>query len=209
MKLKDIEHKLRSEQETVKVPDMLSRVKKAPLNKLLSGETPAQAFKKKLAVRLLVTATVLLIAAVFCFAAMLLFTENGKANPHAYLSIKTSGEGESYAIFVTGDLSKAACFDERTGEQTSFYALSALYDLKSTDKVEICAICEDASLASDLLGKLREELSGAYAGFNGASVTTSVNSDSAIALLKQKVSAAGLSAESDLTKLIDQYYSVL
>ena len=53
MKLKDIEKGLKSEQNSQQVPDVLQRAKKAPINRLLDGQTPLKAFDKQTAVRLL------------------------------------------------------------------------------------------------------------------------------------------------------------
>lgn len=63
MKLRDIEKKLRREQESKTVPEVYARASKAPLNKLLSGETPARAFQKQLVMRLLVIVLALFLVA--------------------------------------------------------------------------------------------------------------------------------------------------
>lgn len=211
MKLKDIESKIKAEQDSVKVPDMLSRVKKAPLNKLLSGETPAQAFKKELAVRLLVTATVLLIVAVFCFAAMLLFENGGEASPRCYISLRIQrGDAtESYSVISSGDISSAVCINDATGERASFRAISALYALESTDKVSISSLCADNSVARDALSAFREELALTYPRFSLAAISIYVNSASDIQALRDRVSAFGVSPSSDLSTLIDQLAGLL
>lgn len=204
MKFKDIKNQLKDEHRSVQVPDMLSRVKRAPINKLLSGETPAQAFQKKLAVRLLVTATALLVAAVFCFAALLLFTENGQASPRCYISLRVeSGDlTESYGIVVSGDITTAVCIDENTKQKAQYSSISALYNLKSTDKVTVCAICEDAKIAARTLANFKDELVLFYGDLGGATLTTSANSPAAIDLLREYV---GGDESDDIAKLIEKY----
>lgn len=54
MKLKDIEKNLKKEQDCKSVPDVYARASKAPLNKLLTGETPARAFQKQVVMNLLI-----------------------------------------------------------------------------------------------------------------------------------------------------------
>lgn len=191
MKLKDIETKLKKEQESVAVPDILERVKKAPINKLLSGETPAQAFQKKLAVRLLVTTTVLLIAAIFCFAAMLLFTNNDAASSRYYISLRVEKDGvsEEFGIVASEGLKGVSCIDYQTGSRPSYRAIEALYDLRSEDKVFISVIGEDSAKCAQLANALRNELSSAYGTFSQATTSTSVNSDAEIALLQSHISA--------------------
>ncbi len=205
MKLKDIKNKLKAEQSQVRVPDMLGRVQKAPINKLLSGETPAQAFQKKLAIRLLVTATALLIVAVFCFGAMMLHAGNGEAQPLCYAVIRAQSEtGEAnFDLVTSGDLFDVVCVDQSTGEKMSLLAISALHELKSTDKVAIAVICDDRTVATNVVQSLKEELVATYSGQGELTVQTSVNAQSEIELLKQRIEALGGQPKEDIAELVE------
>lgn len=211
MKIKDIESKLKREHESAKVPDMLSRVKKAPINKLLVGETPAQAFQKKLAVRLLVTTTALLIVAVFCFAAMLLFTERGEIGARYYISLRVEKDGvvEEYGVVTSEGLASVSCIDYQSGNKISYRAIEAFYTLKSGDKVSISAIGEDPAKCSELVKSLRDELSSAYGAFSLASVSTSVNNDDEISRLRERVEQRGGDGSVSVKELVTELDSLI
>lgn len=68
MKYKDLETKIRTEADGIDVPNVYSRVRKAPINSLLDGEAPRKAFRKRLAVMLLV-----LTLAIFAVMSLTLF----------------------------------------------------------------------------------------------------------------------------------------
>lgn len=211
MKLKDIKSRLREEQAGVEIPDMLPRVKKAPLNKLLSGETPAQAFQKKLAVRLLVTATALLIAAIICFAAMLLFSSEKQAGEHFYISLEIQKEGgsNSFSIVSTKDVSSAICVDDVTGERCACTAISALYALNSGDKVTIAIIGENSSKCATVLNSFKNELTSAYGEFYLATVVTSVNSQEEIDALRSLVEQKGGDPSGGIKELVERISSLM
>ncbi len=98
MRLKDIEKKLRREQESKTVPEVYARASRAPLNKLLSGETPARAFQKQLVMRLLVIVLALFLVAAIGLSAMWLAPSNGGSTPDCYACITVSGEGGELRI---------------------------------------------------------------------------------------------------------------
>lgn len=211
MKIKDIKSKLKSEHESAKIPDMLSRVKKAPINKLLSGETPAQAFQKKLAVRLLVTTTALLIVAVFCFAAMLLFTERGAIGERYYVSlcVQTEDGKTEYGIVTSEGLANVSCIDYQSGNKTSYRAIEAFYTLKSGDKVSIGVIGEDYAKCAELAKTLRDFLASAYGSFSQASVSTTVNDDGEITKLRERVAQRGGDGDASVKELVAQLDSLI
>jgi len=98
MRLKDIEKKLRREQESKTVPEVYARASRAPLNKLLSGETPARAFQKQLVMRLLVIVLALFLVAAIGLSAMWLAPSNGGSTPDCYACITVSGDGGELRI---------------------------------------------------------------------------------------------------------------
>ena len=98
MRLKDIEKKLKREQESKTVPEVYARASRAPLNKLLSGETPARAFQKQLVIRLLVIVLALFLVAAIGLSAMWLAPSNGGSTPDCYACITVSGDGGELRI---------------------------------------------------------------------------------------------------------------
>lgn len=209
MKIKDIKDQLRQEHDEVKVPDMLTRVKRAPLNKLLSGETPAQAFQKKLAVRLLVTATVLLLAAVVAFMAMLLSPQGSEASPYCCVFVKVEQEDSAaleYALVLGGDGSAHLCL-ELSGEERQrmdYSSIYTLYTLKATDKASIATICSNHELASQHAQMLYGDLNSSYVALGASGrVTRTVNSNQAKEQLKTLVQNLGGEDSDDIDALID------
>ena len=70
MKIRDIKNNLKNEHDEKSVPDVFSRAKKAPINRLLTGEEPLRAFDKTTAVRLLWIALALLLVCALAFSAL-------------------------------------------------------------------------------------------------------------------------------------------
>ncbi len=149
MKLKDIEKKLKEENSQVKVPDVLARVQKAPINRLLTP--PAQAFKKRLAVQLLCFAFVLILAVMFTLVTMFL-VPSAEENSVVFINItiQSGDDVTSYGLCTDGDSVQKAMLMSLNGEYV-LQDLNALgKDIKSTiqdvyvakdgDKVSICAI---------------------------------------------------------------------
>lgn len=149
MKLKDIEKKLKEENSQVKVPDVLARVKKAPINRLLTP--PAQAFKKRLAIQLLCFAFILILAVMFTLVTMFL-VPSAEENNVVFLKITVeSGEGsESFGLCLFGDSVQKASVLSKNGEYIMQdlgavggdikTTLKDVYQTKDDDKVSICVI---------------------------------------------------------------------
>jgi len=97
MNKKDIEKQLLNENSSIKVPDVFPNVKRAPLNKLLTGETPMQVFKKKFAIGMLALTTVLFIIVTIALAALILSpTPNEVAqSSNSYVSIVITKQDSS------------------------------------------------------------------------------------------------------------------
>ena len=175
MKIKDIEKKLRREQDGQAVPDVYTRVKKAPLNKLLLGETPIRAFRKNLATRLLAIACILFIVSAIALAAMWFTPSNIGAAPDCYASIAltrtadgTAEGAEDYCrigvlmdaggavISITVELENGEPAD---GEMTVYSALiSDFISPKANDKVSIGVLCGNLSRGFERANKLADEL---------------------------------------------------
>ncbi len=214
MKIKDIKERLKKEHEGYDIPDMLPRVKRAPLNRLLSGETPAQAFRKELAVRLLVTATVLLIVAAIAFTAMILLPSHEKAKPYCYVSIEVQKEGETlnFGLVFSGDGRIVLLADESGQEgatKMKIVSISQLYQYGSTDKTSVCVICEDSELARDRLKYVAGELEAAYAFAPSASLSRRIGNEDDRARLSAIVLSLGGEECESLADLVHQYFALV
>lgn len=111
MNKKDIEKQLLNEHSSIKVPDVFPKVKKAPLNKLLTGETPLQVFKKQFAISMLALTTVIFIIATVALAALILSPVPNEIvqSSNSYVSIVVTKQDSSvtrygFVVDTKGDL---------------------------------------------------------------------------------------------------------
>lgn len=191
MKIKDIEKKLKNESESVRVPDVYPSVKKAPINRLLNGELPVQAFKKHLAMRLLVFVLLVFGVCAIALSALWLTDGNTAAIPASYVSVSVSradGEVEVRYGFATGkDGNIAAAYVEMRGGNETFEkiesaigkdwneAVKGLYACKNGDKVFVSAHCESTDAAAMTVREAESALSGLYSGDMRFTVETVCN----------------------------------
>lgn len=166
MKLKDIEKSLKKEHDGAKVPDVMRRAQKAPINRLLDGQRPLKAFDKQTAVRVLWIVMALAVTALLCFGALGIMGNGGgdKVNcAYVRVSIENGGEITEYGIVIEGVQNVALFVLEKSGSTMPMKdlqkggnslqnAINDVYQCKSGDKVSICVVSsnEDSTLASDL-----------------------------------------------------------
>lgn len=209
MKLKDIEKGLKNEQNSQKVPDVLQRAKKAPINRLLDGQTPLKAFDKQTAVRLLWCVMLLLVTAVLAIGAIALMPKGEREQVElCYVNIRVESDGEittygmvvedceTVAVFVLEkqNAEVVACDLQKKGDSVE-NAINDVYQAKSGDKVSICVLCDsDANILSTLVASVFEG--------EGIDVQTTVNTSQARADLKAFV---GNVEANDIDMLIDEY----
>jgi hypothetical protein len=91
MKLSELEKRIKREGGSIKVPDVYKKVKHAPINRLLTGQTPVQAFKKRLTTLLLIFTLLILAVMSIALFAMLNKPDKHAARPSsAYFSTDTA-----------------------------------------------------------------------------------------------------------------------
>ncbi|MEG2274576.1 MAG: hypothetical protein RSC44_04510 [Clostridia bacterium] len=168
MKFSDIEKKIKKDAENIKVPEVLSRVKIAPLKSLGEGETPARAFKKNFTVALLVLTLVI-------FAVMTLtlfvFGTSDKTKSIAVSSsyigvVVENGKATTAFGIVTDSLGEiCAVTDETNGKRLSFNknatisaTILSVVDLKDGDKVRVATLNNNAKTAEKLAEDIAREL---------------------------------------------------
>lgn len=176
MKLKDIEKSLKNEQKQMGVPDVLARSKKAPINRLLDGQTPLKAFNKPFASGLLWCAMILLVAIILCFAVYMLMPRNETSSTCGYMSV-TIESGEStdrYGLVADEDLSVLIVVHESGDTQglpsvvqisnnTLEFALTELYANKSANKVCVCAHYSSNTHAQNAVEVARDTFKNMFA----------------------------------------------
>ncbi len=224
MKIKDIKDKLKQEEGQTKVPDVLERAKRAPINKLLTGETPLQAFSRTLAMRLLVFATLLLVVAIFSLMAMWLAPTHPAEQPYCYVSVTVlQGEEElHFGMIAKSDGNVYLCCKEKRWSfaekpaPMAFSSISELYQLKIDDKVYVRTISDDRALAKELEETTTSELRSSYYALPDFSPSGFVlNSAFASSVcrdeLKEYLAALGkkVSADPSSQELIEAYLSLL
>lgn len=206
MKIKDIKNNLKNEHDEKSVPDVFSRAKQAPINRLLTGEEPLRAFDKTTAVRLLWIAVALLLVCALAFSALALMQDNKPAPSQSYVRLSVESEGKTIVYgFVISDESVTVCILERDGEDTPFsnvgkqgenikYAINEVYQAKNDDKVRVCVIGEDRSTALRLATALVSTIRDGMQNGEEATVSYSIND----ATVKSEL-ASLLSIELDAT----------
>lgn len=159
MKFKDIEKNLKKESENIVVPDVYNSIKATPIHRLLTGETPIQAFKKELAIRVIIFSIVILIVAFFTFATMALLKPNTTVGPDSYVSFNVAGEVKySFVIDYNGTV-KLAVKNKEAGvdkyeKQSSLTgmelknAINEVYVPDSTDDLQIYVLCAKFDLSN-------------------------------------------------------------
>ncbi len=221
MKLKDIEKSIRKEGDSVRVPDVFAKVRRAPINRLLTGETPIQAFEKKLATRLLGAVTVLILVIAICSAVIWASSpaEQGMGQGYVSVSVENGGIESRYAFVLTPSGSVLYAVEETsdydatelaplTGK-TPENAIRDLYQSKSGDKVTICVYYASKDDARTLAVYLGDVLSENYE----SNMQKTISCLSNVASEKQhladfanaNVESAQLTKESDIAVLIEHY----
>lgn len=191
MKLKDIESKLKNEQKEKNIPDVLQRAKKAPINRLLDGQTPLKAFDKQTAVRLLWCAMLLLVTAVLAIWAIAMIPDGGQEKmPMAYVAVSVTSEGENaefgivvedyerVAVFVREKQNGALVFEDLNkagyGMQS---AIKEVYTAKEGDRITICVIA--SNIPDGFVSTLKDAFSE-----EGVQVETSKNDSKTLRALQ-------------------------
>lgn len=166
MKLKDIKKSLKNEQAKVKIPDVFERAKRAPVNKLLTGETPVQAFKKRLVMRTLTMVLVLLLAVAITLSAMWLAPDRSPA-ASCYVRINVTSDGQTHTFAMVANGMIVGGYFEENGDGVKpklmqISSISEFYQPKSNDKVAIYVACDDAQLQKKWSGKVESEIVEMY-----------------------------------------------
>lgn len=193
MKLKDIEKSLKKEHDGAKVPDVMRRAQKAPINRLLDGQRPLKAFDKQTAVRVLWIVMALAVTALLCFGALGIMGNGGGDKvscAYVRVSVENGGEITEYGIVIEGVQNVALFVSEKSGSTSPMKdlqksgislknAITEVYQVKNGDKVSICVVSsnEDSTLESDLKDAFSSD---------GNSVTVlSHNDENVLASLKE------------------------
>ncbi len=171
MKIKDIEKILKSEREAENIPDVYASAKKAPLNKLLSGETPARAFQKQVVMRLLVTALILFAVAAVCIGAMWLSKPASPTIPDCNVEVKviSGGVPTVYSIVVKNEFDIASVLksdgkdaQEGNAEVIAPCDIEDFIVLKDGDEVFIMSKSADFDRALRVANRVLADLRYAY-----------------------------------------------
>ncbi len=208
MKIKDIEGKLKKEQNSQEIPDVLQRAKKAPINRLLDGQTPLKAFDKQTAVRLLWCAMLLLVTVVLAIGTIALIPSDSKDKVElAYVNVEVESGDENftYGIVVeNGKTVAALVLEEKNGvavcqnlQKNGFLVENAIKDVyraNGGDKVVFCVI--GGENAPYLSGIVKDVFSQ-----DGVSVDEQSNTAETLAKLKASVGETS----NDLDKILNAY----
>ena len=157
MKIKDIEKNLKKESESIKVPDVYARAKRAPINRLLSD--PVHAFQRKMVMRMLFIAFVIVIVAVVAMTAIWLTPKSSSVEEYGYIRITINDDSiVGFVVNKAGTVSasiteKSAGADVlvRNSEvigKTLSEAINALYHVNPSDEVVVSAHFDNYNTAN-------------------------------------------------------------
>lgn len=208
MKIKDIESKLKNEQKSQDIPDVLQRAKMAPINRLLDGQAPLRAFDKQTAVRLLWCAMFLLVAAVLAIWAGATIPDGGQGKASlAYVKVVViSGDETTEYGIVTEDFERVATLVQEKQNDTLVClnlqkrgyniadALKEAYQPKEGDRITICVV------ANTVPNGFADGVKAAFST-DGVEIFTTENDSATIASLRSLTGEDG----SDVDALINKY----
>lgn len=219
MKLKDIEKSLKNEQGQIGVPDVLARAKKAPINRLLEGQTPLKAFNKSFASRLLWCATLLLVSVILCVAVYALLPKKSGTVCYGYVSIRIENADciERYGLVVKDDASIALVVKENGNEsdlpkivavasEDINYAIKEFYTAKQGDKVSICVFFDKTEYTRALVESVSVALDSCLLEIgvqNGVSVK---NADNNAKVELVEFIGGGVGSTQSIGEIVDAYY---
>lgn len=214
MKNKDITESLKKEHRDKSVPDVFSRVRKAPINKLLDGQSPLRAFDKTSAVRALWIALALFVVFVFALSVFALMpkTKDVALSSYVRISVESGGQTTVYG-FIVNDEKAVLCVLEKDGAQQPLHslnlsgssvkdAINGVYRAKSGDKVAICALDGNSAYATELAQSVKTAVSEAAQSQADIETTTSVNDAAVIEDLRR---ICGAQENCGIESLIEKY----
>jgi len=187
MKFKDIEKNLKKENDSINVPDVFDSVKSTPINRLLTGETPIQAFKKKLVLQVMAFAIIILIVAFVAFAALALTEPKSTMGPDSYVSISILS-GDKYGFIVGADGTVKLAVKEKDGGSDVYAkidnvagndiknAIKYVYAPNSTDKISIYVTCDKNDLGRYWRDEVTNDVIALFIGVSGYPQITSMAS---------------------------------
>ena len=157
MKIKDIEKNLKKESDSIKVPDVYARVKRAPINRLLSD--PVHAFQRKMVMRMLLIAFAIVIVAVVALTAIWLTPNKASEEEYGYVRV-TVNDADIYGFVVNKAGTVSASITEKAAGvdtlvrnsalrgQSIASAIAALYNANLNDEVVVSAQFDNYNTAS-------------------------------------------------------------
>ena len=207
MRLKDIEKNLKKEQDCKSVPDVYARASKAPLNKLLTGETPARAFQKQIVMNLLIFVLIIFLVLTIGLSAMWLSPNTKPTVADCYVSVTVENEDGVRRIGIVLDENKNAIItvlEQSDGvlnlEPVVAHALlfKDFISPKVNDKVSVAFLCGKALAINDIVRLIVNELEFLYNGMT-FEMTTSANGTQSRANLKDYIVACNGTVSDDAT----------
>ena len=117
MKIKDIEKNLKKESETIKVPDVYNRARKAPINKLLSD--PVHAFRSKMVMTMLIFVLLILLVALLGLGALWLTPSRVANEEYGYLRVSVGDDVYGFGLDKWGVV-RVAATEQKDGSRVCY-----------------------------------------------------------------------------------------
>ena len=157
MKIKDIEKNLKKESDNIKVPDVYARAKRAPINRLLSD--PVHVFQRKMVMRMLFIAFVIVIVAVVAMTAIWLTPKTSSVEEYGYVRITVNDDALIGFVVNKAGMVSASITEKNAGVETLVRnsetigksladAISSLYNVVASDSVVVSAQFDNYNTAN-------------------------------------------------------------
>jgi len=212
MKFKDIEKNLKREQEKNSVPDVFDKAAGAPLNKLLSGETPSKLFNRRAATLMLcLVLALVLIISVALFALTVSADEPVEISDcYVAINVERGGANTRYGLIIGEDYKVLLCKLELENDALKTppivcanKPIKEFITLNYGDKVSIYAVCKENERAADVAVFAARSLMG---GFLADVPVIEQNESKALDNLKEYMRLCGFDAEdASHEKLVEAY----
>ena len=215
MKIKDIEKNLKKESETIAVPDVYARVKRAPINRLLSD--PVHVFRHKMVMRMLVFACIILLVAALGCSAILLAPSRVTSEEFGYVRVVVNGEtvygfvvndaGNVLATITESDTHGVApkAYSQYTGKNIED-AVDELYQSNLHDEVVVSAIFATRSLATTMVKNVRDSIDSQESGAHVVKGT--VTKAELLTFVNANTQGEALALDSALDDILNEYIEI-
>lgn len=172
MKFSELERKIKSEADRIRVPDVYAGVKKSSIRKLDAGQAPFRAFRKDFAIWTLILTLAIFATLGVCLFVFWLTPSNAEGYGGSFISVTvTSADGESKIDLFT-DKGGGVTFAYNETEGAPAGGLTGILPeaaavrvlSKPALSVRVAVLNDSDKFAGNLAGSIKEKIEAYYGG---------------------------------------------